>query len=547
MTVPNLGINLSSNDDWHTDRRWTNLANALRPWGWPGNQYTPQADLPLSPEGYPLRDVGGFMEARSYPRSGLYRYSYTGSGFLTWRAGASVDQQSRSGNAVTGSVVLDGDSGSVAFDLTGVDAANPPRDLKILLPGYGPASGPFTDDFVAMLAPFQFLRFMDWQRTNVAHPVNWSDRAQPTGQQTTDKGVAYEHVVALAQQLTARRGSPPGVWLTVPDGATADYLGQMAALFSKLPAGTAVYLELSNEVWNTTFPQYARIRKAAAANVELQASDPNQRAYELVAWQLRRAVAAFRAAFADASKVRGVIAGQAVNPWYVQSACDYLETKYGKGAATATVWGLAYADYWQPPVPPAAGALDAPGVDLEPTPDNLQRVFDGCTVSIGHDSFGWLAAYKTLGTRYGIGNVAVYEGSNGLQNRVYPTDWSPSYLSNGRLKRAAQADPRMGAMTKAAVQQFFAAGGAAYGYFASPGPWGNGEFGYWGAKEGIDASCPKWDALLAVLGAAPPPPPPPAVRKAVGVTVDVGGGVSLGAPAPSVTVLYDDGTEGPLA
>jgi hypothetical protein len=99
------------------------------------------------------------------------------------------------------------------------------------------------------------------------------------------------------------------------------------------------------------------------------------------------------------------------------------------------------------------------------------------------------------------------------------------------------------------VQQFFSKGGAAYGYFASPFPWGSGEFGYWGAKEGIDASCPKWDALMAMLGAAPPPPPPPppAVRKPIGVTVGVEGGLSIGAPAGMVTVLYDDGSEGPLA
>jgi hypothetical protein len=94
-----VGINLSSNVDWQTGRYWLDLKNVLRPWGSPAKPYEPAA-FPLSPDGYPLQDFGGFAELHNYP-GGLYAYSYSGSGVLTWLQGVAVSANSgRAGTVV---------------------------------------------------------------------------------------------------------------------------------------------------------------------------------------------------------------------------------------------------------------------------------------------------------------------------------------------------------------------------------------------------------------------------------------------------------------
>lgn len=92
---------------------------------------------------------------------------------------------------------------------------------------------------------------MDWMRTNGSQVTTWSSRPQPTyARFSTEKGVPAEIMVELANV------SEKSPWFTMPHQATDDFVLNFATIVrdNLLPSLT-VYVEYSNEVWNSAFSQ----------------------------------------------------------------------------------------------------------------------------------------------------------------------------------------------------------------------------------------------------------------------------------------------------
>jgi len=108
----------------------------------------------------------------------------------------------------------------------------------------------FNPDYIARIRPLHVLRFMPWTnpRANVA--VEWNQRAGiGEAQYTGDRGVPAERMVDLANAINA------APWLSVPYKASDDYIRQYARMVKKrLRKNQTVYVEYSNEVWNSIFP-----------------------------------------------------------------------------------------------------------------------------------------------------------------------------------------------------------------------------------------------------------------------------------------------------
>ena len=108
----------------------------------------------------------------------------------------------------------------------------------------------FNPDYIARIRPMQVLRFMPWTnpRANVA--VEWSQRANiGEAHYTGDRGVPAERMVDLANAINA------APWLSIPYKASDDYMRQYARMVKKrLRKNQKVYVEYSNEVWNSIFP-----------------------------------------------------------------------------------------------------------------------------------------------------------------------------------------------------------------------------------------------------------------------------------------------------
>ncbi len=131
----------------------------------------------------------------------------------------------------------------------------------------------FNPDFLALLAPYRSLRFMDWALTNSmtdSQGLRWSERSRPTQVGwlsqfidpsrpelgVTQTGYPVEVQVELAKQLHAHP------YFNMPTRASDEYLRGFAEVVrDTLPPGLVATVEYSNEVWNWGFPQatYARL------------------------------------------------------------------------------------------------------------------------------------------------------------------------------------------------------------------------------------------------------------------------------------------------
>jgi hypothetical protein len=161
--------------------------------------------------------------------------------------------------------------------------SGPIKNIRLWMPGYDEtAQSPFHTTFIDRLKPFKVLRFMDWQKTNHSPEVQWSDRKLPTEafQNDNHDGVALEYIVRLCNELEA------DAWFCMPHQADNNYVTQFARLVRDgdpannvppLHAGATIYIEWSNEVWNSSFGQYHWVAEEARQYVvpPLDPEDPD--------------------------------------------------------------------------------------------------------------------------------------------------------------------------------------------------------------------------------------------------------------------------------
>ena len=108
----------------------------------------------------------------------------------------------------------------------------------------------FNPDYIARIRPMHVLRFMPWSNPRANTAVEWNQRARISeAHYTGDRGVPAERMVDLANAINA------APWLSVPYKASDDYMRQYARMVKRrLRRNQKVYIEYSNEVWNSIFP-----------------------------------------------------------------------------------------------------------------------------------------------------------------------------------------------------------------------------------------------------------------------------------------------------
>jgi hypothetical protein len=109
---------------------------------------------------------------------------------------------------------------------------------------------PWKPELLSDLAPYAVLRFMDWNQTNDSNNPQavWSTRKQKT--QPQNEPVAFEWQIDLCNR------AKKDYWLNVPHESTPDVWQKLAQLVhDQLDLSLRVYVEWSNEVWNSGFPQ----------------------------------------------------------------------------------------------------------------------------------------------------------------------------------------------------------------------------------------------------------------------------------------------------
>ena len=209
-------------------------------------------------------------------------------------------------------------------------------DFKMLRPGYTSDSSIFHDDFLHLfsLIDFSAIRYMEFTHTNGSDPdypavTTWNQRKlptdasqQPIGPIDKESGTSWEHVIQLAN-LTQ---TDP--WINVPVSADSTYCAELATLFKNtLDPALNVYVESSNEVWNT------------APGFEQTAYNEQQATAMGITWQqnhARRTVEIaqiFESIYGIGSlnnRVRVVLCShQPMLKWWVEPMLQYVDNTFG--------------------------------------------------------------------------------------------------------------------------------------------------------------------------------------------------------------------------
>lgn len=252
-----LGINLSSVEDWQTQQPFKDLFKTAREW----NNWN-MAGLDLDENGWvkslqPGQTAWTLLMTDTqgkYP-AGDYVLLYDGEGELKVEFDAKANSHVKSENGLNNRMELTVTPQSgIKLTIESTNPSNYIRNIRVMEKKYESnyEAEPFNPSFLEDWSSFKVLRFMDFMRTNNSESANWEDRARKTYfTQSTGRGVAIEYMVELANELKA------DMWVNMPHLATDDYMRQFAAYVkANLNPESKIYIEWSNETWNSQFKQH---------------------------------------------------------------------------------------------------------------------------------------------------------------------------------------------------------------------------------------------------------------------------------------------------
>ncbi|HEX7599737.1 MAG TPA: hypothetical protein VF518_16085, partial [Polyangia bacterium] len=309
-----IGINIGSSLDYETNRIFADAMKTSREWQDPAWKNPITA---LDADGWPTQDASICVWAGIASMQGTYALSFTGQATLkaSWGSVTLTDQiYDSASNLSTAKLVYSSTDGSgllLVFTNTKRTAASAVNtgvtNVSLMRPKAVGGSTPYTTEvfstpFTTALSEFTVLRTMDFTATNSNGSVTWTDRTRPThasqaiGNPTAPKGGwqghggAWEYAILLANQ------TGKDLWINVPAQATDDFITKLAQLtkygsdgstpytsvqaapvWPGLDARLRLYVEFSNEVWNTAgaFEQSRQNHTAAMAEVSAGASPLN--------------------------------------------------------------------------------------------------------------------------------------------------------------------------------------------------------------------------------------------------------------------------------
>lgn len=459
-----------------------------RGWGSPQTPWDGKGPATDS-DGWPLGDFGTMVFTDLPNATGTYLLSFTGK--ATVKAVASnaqlgVMNYDPTRNQTSGSIVVSGTQ--LALSFTG--ALQGIQNVVLTRPGCT-SSVVFAPALLNALKSFPVIRFMDLTATNNSPVAKWSDRNKVTdAHYTNGKGIPWEYAIDLAN-LTNK-----DMWLNIPALADDDYVVQLAAVLkAKLNKDRIVYVEYSNEVWNSQFKQNQQNQAAAEAEVaaaggkldlNLDGTDTNKFfwARRRVAKRLLTVSKLFSNAIGK-DRVRPVYAAQVADPSHWKVGLEYIKKYYGE--PKDFLYGIAGAPYF------ACGKqwLDLPDLKRDELIGCLAGSVEGQVKNWKREACNlstWTCTMGQLGFMYNLRTLGYEAGQH-----VVGT-------ASLALKAEVQRSPEMGVLFKRYYSLWFACGGDLVNQFALVTNYDapNG-FGWWGAYEDLSHESEKSKAIASVI------------------------------------------------
>ncbi len=491
-----LGINLWFPNEWSGNNEYVDIMQSAREW----QDYTWTRDAARDANHWPNEDCSTVIFGLDN-ELGDYQLVFNGSATVTmmWTAGSVSNVQYDSAtNTTTATVTLTNNiTGGLKFSNTKKTASSATNtgisNVRLYRPGY-PVDGSvvFTNRFLALVAKFHAIRFMEWLYTNTNPVITWDQRRKP-GQanpgdvtingKTGPLGGVLEDAVAMCNAVNA------DMWINVPVCADNDYVTKLARLIqygtdaAGNPYATAtanpvhpplnsdlkVYVEYGNEIWNTAggFYCYQWVKQQSDAilgapydhPIEFDGqSDATTLVARYSAWKTVEISKIFRQVFGDSAmmtRVRPALMGQLGGNWMNPRELLWLESFY----STTRPAGDPFPN--TAPVPVSyhiycAGGSAYYGVNNATNPDpNVFLAPTNYPTTTFHDK---TAVDALRAMNYGLKRIA-YEG--GIE--------APSAFSTTQ-RETLNADPRMQDLTETYHDEWTSTGGDLLVYYCTSGP-----------------------------------------------------------------------------
>jgi hypothetical protein len=524
-----IGTNLASVADWASEWPFVDAFKASRSWipqcnswqqsdcvsGWDTQEYNLLdldaygwvRSLPAPQDNPQYWFVGTLMFrglAGHYP-AGQYTVLYDGAGTLEYSFDAKKDAlASKPGRDV---LQVTPSNDGIYLKIIATDPehiGNYIRNILVIMPGFETsyATQVFHPQFLQRLAQYKVVRFMNWMNTNDTTQRDWAQRPLPLdARYSTSDGVPLETMIALANRLQA------DPWFTLPHHATDDYVRQFALLtLNALDRTRTVYVEYSNEVWNSIFSQSQWVEQQGQATWPTsQESSFTKR----INWYGKR-VAEICDLWknnwgAENKRVVCVMAGQATNDWIAAQALD-CPLWSGKPCAAHGVNAVAIAPYFGYYLgsPDNVATVQSWTLDSD---GGLNRLFtelqSGGVLPGGpvggalKDASRQITMHAALTSSRNL-KLLAYEGGQHLVG-VGSVENNDAITA---LFMAANRDPRMKTVYTAYLTDWKSQRGQLFTHFLNVDSYS--KWGSWGALEYLDqTTSPKFDALMSFIQANP--------------------------------------------
>jgi Ca2+-binding RTX toxin-like protein len=501
VVQPSLGTNLAGVADWSTQIPFIDGFKSSRAWipqkygvwdtGEPlnldENGWVPSLPNDEDNTEYEYTSTLLFREIQGQYVGGTYVVFYDGDGVLEYGFDARKNEQlSAEGRDV---IDVNPSQDGILITLKATDRENNGdylRNIRVVPQQFENTyqSNIFNPAFIEKIDPFSTLRFMDWMETNNSTQKEWQNRPTLNTSSWAKTGVPVEIMVELANQTDSNP------WFTMPHQATDEYIREFANYVkANLEPGLKVYVEYSNEVWNSQFQQYHWV------------SQQYGHAQDGYSQRLTEVIGIWDEVFSDNPEVViGVASGQAANSWVLNRILQFAWDANPKSPQEYGIDAIAIAPYFGNNLLDTPEKVETIKSWLEQEPDGgVTKLFDELTNGslTGKSALEYVAdsiiPHQEIAEKYGL-DLLAYEGG---QHLVSSDD---AELTELFIK--ANRDPRMGELYEQYLTQWYQLGGDTFVNFTdigSPSKWGS-----WGALESVyDSGSPKYDALVNIIDDPP--------------------------------------------
>lgn len=446
----------------------------------------------------------GKMPAVALP-SGDYIVLYDGQGVLNY--GHGVERISQAIGRETIRFHAD-EKGEVNASLliTATNPADPLRNIRILPPGGICQDNPyqrvaeasactsgapylafetyyksilFTPEYMKFLSDFSVIRFMTMSgitRNPISH---WAER--PNMQEATWGGKYGQRGAPLEIQIELANRMKADAWLNLPHAADDEYVRNFALYVrDHLHPDARIYVEYTNEVWNTAFShsEYTQ-KKGIEAGYSINSVEAGFQYYVQRAGEV---FAIWQEVFGGRERLVRVMGSWDSRPDVTKKLLDnYGGGKIADALAIAPYFGGNIKGYRESTTVDEIFKLTTEADSFRSLPQILDHIREQAKLAKQHNL-----------------KLIAYEGGQGL------VDWvtrDPNQHPNP-LFFAANRDPRMGELYTQLLEGWKDAGGELFMAFASPRTcqW----FGCWGLKEYLlqpPEQAYKYEAVLKFINA----------------------------------------------